>query len=82
MKLPLCVNTTPAYDRISKIRARSSTQHQLKFHICEAQQVRRRCVSLKCFSVQPLETNGATKYMDMDVNGNMDMGMDMDMDMN
>ena len=45
----LCVNITPAYDRISKIRAQCGMQHELKFHICEAQLVRMRCVSLKCF---------------------------------
>ena len=33
----LCVNITPAYDRISKIRARHPLRNQLKFHICEAQ---------------------------------------------
>ena len=58
----LCVNITPAYDRISKIRARSSTRHELKFHICEAQHVRRRCVSCSWFRVKPVETNGSTKY--------------------
>ena len=58
----LCVNITPAYDRISKIRARSSTRHELKFHICEAQHVRRRCVSLKCFSVKLGVSNGSTKW--------------------
>ena len=58
----LCVNITPAYDRISKIRARSSTRHELKFHICEAQLVRRRCVSSSWFRVKQVVSNKSTKY--------------------
>ena len=50
----LCVNITPAYDQISKIRGKSELRHELKFHICEAQLVRRWCVSCRWFRVQPI----------------------------
>ena len=57
----LCINITPAYDRISKIRARSELRHELKFHICEAQLVRRRCVSCSWFSVKQVVSSEPTK---------------------
>ena len=60
---PLCVNITPAYDRISKIRARSRTRHQLNSHICEAQHVRMRCVSCRWFTVKLDGTSIATMYL-------------------
>ena len=41
--------------RISQNQGYCDTRHQLKFHICEAQHVRRRCVSWKCSS-QSLHT--------------------------
>ena len=47
--------------RISQNQGYCDTRHQLKFHICEAQHVRRRCVSCSWFSVKLGVSNGSTK---------------------